>query len=97
MTDFQQNLLGLFNSFQQKSLIEQYEILLDHQLVAIRREIMNPCKVEGCGKTDDDRPMAFRGEPYCSDIHRKVLAGELKVEMVPTVMVPADVPKEVVE
>ena len=36
---------------------------------------MNPCKI--CGKTDDKKPMAFRGEPFCSDIHRKMLSGEL--------------------
>lgn len=58
---------------------------------------MNPCEVEGCGKPDDQKPMAFRGEPYCSDQHRKVLAGELKLEMVPTVVEVKDVPKEVVE
>jgi hypothetical protein len=34
---------------------------------------------EVCGKTDDNKPMAFRGEKYCSDLHRKVLSGELKL------------------
>lgn len=58
---------------------------------------MNLCKVEGCGKTDDEKPMAFRGEDYCSDVHRKVLSGELKLEMVPTVIVPETNENSVVE
>ena len=34
----------------------------------------HPCEV--CGTTDKDKAMAFRGENYCSEIHRKVLAGQ---------------------
>lgn len=58
---------------------------------------MNKCQVEGCGKPDSVKPMAFRGEPYCSDLHRKVLSGELELVMVPEVIVPADEPKAVSE
>ena len=29
-----------------------------------------------CGKTNAERPMAFRGENHCSELHRKILAGE---------------------
>lgn len=50
---------------------------------------MNPCKVEGCGKTDDEKAMAFRGEPYCSDVHRKVLSGELTLVKTETISVEA--------
>lgn len=58
---------------------------------------MNPCQVQGCGKTDEQKPMAFRGQNHCSEAHRKVLTGELKLEMVPTVIMPTDNAKEVVE
>jgi hypothetical protein len=46
----------------------------------------HPCKAEvtegvgayarfaTCGKTDDVKPMAFRGTNWCSDEHRKLLA-----------------------
>lgn len=62
------------------------------------REInVNPCKVKGCRKTDDEKPMAFRGEDYCSDLHRKVLAGELTLKVEHVVVVATDTPKEVVE
>jgi hypothetical protein len=26
-----------------------------------------------CGKTDPDKPMCFRSEPWCSDQHRKLV------------------------
>jgi hypothetical protein len=29
------------------------------------------CRV--CGKGDKDKPMCFRGEPWCSDNHRKLI------------------------
>lgn len=32
------------------------------------------CRV--CGTEDQDKPMAFRGEDWCSDNHRKIIAGE---------------------
>lgn len=32
---------------------------------------MKDCKV--CGKSDNEKPMCFRGEPWCSERHRKVL------------------------
>ena len=35
---------------------------------------MNDCTV--CGKIDAKKPMVFRGEKYCSEQHRKILAGE---------------------
>lgn len=35
---------------------------------------MNPCKV--CGKTDDQKPMAFRTEDWCSENHRKQIKGD---------------------
>lgn len=38
--------------------------------------IANPCEVKGCGKTDGDKPMCFRGERWCSDLHRKAIVGE---------------------
>jgi hypothetical protein len=53
------------------------------------------CKV--CGKTDDKKPMAFRGEPYCSDIHRKVLLGEVTLKTVQVVDLPTTNEKSVVE
>lgn len=37
----------------------------------------NPCEVEGCGKSDEERPTVFRGERWCSDQCRKVLTGEI--------------------
>lgn len=55
---------------------------------------MNPCKVEGCGKTDDEKAMAFRGEPYCSDVHRKVLSGELTLVKTETISVEATTTNE---
>lgn len=73
---------------------------LEHFVQEVRIFPMNPCKVEGCGKTDDQKPMAFRGEDYCSDIHRKILAGELKLVNVETFSVEGvvvDEPKAVVE
>lgn len=36
----------------------------------------HPCKVDSCGTVDKDKPMVFRGEDWCSDIHRKILKGE---------------------
>jgi hypothetical protein len=32
---------------------------------------MNPCEI--CKKTDDEKPMCFRGERCCSDGHRKLI------------------------
>lgn len=32
------------------------------------------CRV--CGLWDEDKPMAFKGESWCSDDHRKVIVGE---------------------
>lgn len=29
-----------------------------------------------CGKDDDQKPICFRGERYCSELHRKILNGE---------------------
>lgn len=58
---------------------------------------MNECQV--CKKTDAEKPMAFRGMPYCSDLHRKVLKGELTLKTVTTtvVAVPMTNEKPVVE
>lgn len=36
----------------------------------------NPCPV--CWKQDPDRPMCYRGEPWCSDDCRKVVQGEVR-------------------
>lgn len=41
---------------------------------------MHPCEV--CGKTDDRKPMCFRGMKWCCDIHRKILSGELPADNV---------------
>lgn len=41
---------------------------------------MNPCKVEGCGKTDDQKPQCFKGHDYCSELHRKTLARKLEAK-----------------
>jgi len=38
-------------------------------------ETGHPCKV--CGAKDDQKPMVFRGEDFCCDLHRKMLSGEL--------------------
>lgn len=34
------------------------------------------CDVKDCKVTEDQKPMCFRGENYCSEAHRKQLAGE---------------------
>lgn len=34
---------------------------------------MTNCLV--CEKPDEQKPMCFRGEDYCSELHRKFLAG----------------------
>lgn len=39
-----------------------------------------------CGKGDKGRPMAFRGENQCSELHRKAAAGELRLEVLEKVM-----------
>lgn len=44
--------------------------------IARKRIFVNPCKVKDCGKTDDQKPMAFRGEDWCSDKHRKLIEGD---------------------
>jgi len=75
----------------------EYERLENKYKALKEIEDMNPCKVEGCGKTDDQKPMAFRGEPFCSDLHRKVLAGELKLETVHVVKYATTDEKSVVE
>ena len=36
---------------------------------------MYDCEV--CGKFDDEKPMCFRGERWCSEVHRKMIVGEL--------------------
>lgn len=38
----------------------------------------HPCRV--CGKTDPEKPMAFRGEWWCSENHRKIIHGEVRDE-----------------
>ena len=38
------------------------------------RLLNKPCRV--CGKLDADKPMAFVGEDWCSDDHRKVVMRE---------------------
>lgn len=35
---------------------------------------MSDCAV--CGTPDSDKPMCYKGENYCSENHRKVIAGE---------------------
>lgn len=39
---------------------------------------MADCKV--CDKADDDKPLCFQREDWCSDIHRKIVIGELPPE-----------------
>lgn len=34
-----------------------------------------PCRV--CGTSDPQKPMVFRGEDFCCDMHRKVMLGEI--------------------
>lgn len=61
---------------------------------------MHPCLVTGCKKTDDQKPQCFKGLDYCSERHRKVLAGELKLfpgQLVPTIVMPVTNEKSVVE
>lgn len=36
---------------------------------------MHPCGV--CDKPDDQKPMCFRGEKWCSELHRKIMVGDL--------------------
>lgn len=50
---------------------------------------MNNCRV--CDKPDSEKPMTFRGEPYCSDLYRKVLLGELKLKVEQATNVPKGV------
>lgn len=33
---------------------------------------------EYCGKMDDDKPMAFKGEKWCCELHRKYLVAQEK-------------------
>lgn len=40
-----------------------------------------PCKV--CGTPDPEKPMAFRGEDWCCDRHRKMVVGEFDWDDVP--------------
>lgn len=35
------------------------------------------CDCLVCGKSDEKKPMTFRGEKVCSELHRKIIAGEL--------------------
>lgn len=39
---------------------------------------MHNCEV--CGKADNEKPMAFRTMPWCSENHRKQVQGDVKVE-----------------
>jgi hypothetical protein len=39
----------------------------------MRKEIENMHNCEVCGKQDNEKPMAFRMKPWCSENHRKVL------------------------
>lgn len=32
---------------------------------------MHPCRV--CKKTDDQKPMCFRGEEWCCESHRRIV------------------------
>jgi len=43
------------------------------------RDGKHPCGV--CGKTDEQKPMCFIGEDHCSELHRKVLAGDFGYEV----------------
>lgn len=39
---------------------------------------MNACEV--CGKTDNEKPMCFRNEKWCSENHRKQIKGDEPVK-----------------
>lgn len=39
---------------------------------------MADCRI--CKKPDHQKPMCFRGEDWCCDLHRKMITGELPVE-----------------
>jgi hypothetical protein len=41
-----------------------------------KEETMNPCQAKDCGKTDPEKPMAFKGEKWCSEKHRKEVRGD---------------------
>lgn len=38
----------------------------------------NPCLVKGCGKSDNEKAMVFRGTRWCSEMHRKIITGEVE-------------------
>jgi hypothetical protein len=40
---------------------------------------MNDCAV--CGKPDHEKPMTFRGSNACSEMHRKIMAGEFGTDV----------------
>lgn len=64
-----------------RKVLEQELHRLENEVAKLEaEEKMNPCKVENCGKTDDKKPMTFRGEDWCSELHRKILLGELAEE-----------------
>lgn len=44
-----------------------------------KRKSKDCCRVRGCMKTDADRPMAFKGEKFCSENHRKILVKQGKI------------------
>ena len=46
--------------------------------IALQRISGHGCEV--CGKTDPQKPMCFRGTPWCCELHRKVLYGEMTLE-----------------
>ena len=60
-------------------LLQEPRIITEREM---RQELgldtMKECKV--CQKPDNEKPMTFRGEDWCCERHRKILAGELKVE-----------------
>lgn len=46
--------------------------------IEFKRYSGHGCEV--CGKHDSQKPMCFRGVPWCCEIHRKVVFGELTPE-----------------
>jgi len=50
---------------------------------AIARKECNVASCKVCNLPDRDKPMCFRETDWCSDIHRKMLIGELPWDLNP--------------
>ena len=52
-------------------IVTPFEKALQNGLREAGSGLANPCEV--CATPDQDKPMCFRGERWCSDNHRKII------------------------